>query len=568
MTNLIVEYSLIFSTYTALFIFFALSGRSLILLTSYLFTKQFKIPNEIFNTKSSIFYPLFGYFIVGNLLVIFNFFVPLNSPIVILGCGILIILNLISFDINNLKLSLDLQKIVFHFLIPLILLVSTFDLNFHYDAAFYHLNHQNWLRESNIVIGMVNIFWPYGIGSINEYVSAIFWGKTSLVNIHYLSIIFLNVFFNFLFFHVRKSKYTPYTFPSVFILLFGFLDNFGFDGGRNGFLYIQELGKQDLQVSTLVILSSLIICNWIIKRQFDLIEVVLITYIILLSFQLKIGGITPAFLLIYFFIYSFRNNLLNIRNFLYSSIPAGFFFIIWTLKSYLVSGCIIFPVNTTCINNFSWYRDGSTKFIEEYTSQTSLAFHSYFADPQENIFTWFNYFFYQNEPFSSFYRSYYSNFFLSLFILFLIKKIFTTKKENYRSKEVLFYVLGSLLFLIMFGPIPRYTSGILTLSAALIGLNVLDFKKQLNINIYYFVFLLTLALVPRLNSYLSAIENQNIALPDPRFEWNYDENKLNDSWISPIGTDICWINLYCTSEVGGKILITDQFYKVVNRVID
>ena len=103
MTNLIVEYSLIFLTYTALFIFFAFSGRSLILLTSYLFTKKLKIPYEIFNTKSSIFYPIFGYFIVGNLLVIFNFFVPLNSPIVILGYGILIVLNLISFDLNNLK---------------------------------------------------------------------------------------------------------------------------------------------------------------------------------------------------------------------------------------------------------------------------------------------------------------------------------------------------------------------------------------------------------------------------------------------------------------------------------
>ena len=23
----------------------------------------------------------------------------------------------------------------------------------------YHLNHQNWLRESNMLVGMVNIFW-------------------------------------------------------------------------------------------------------------------------------------------------------------------------------------------------------------------------------------------------------------------------------------------------------------------------------------------------------------------------------------------------------------------------
>ena len=44
-----------------------------------------------------------------------------------------------------------------------------------------------------------------------------------------------------------------------------------------------------------------------------------------------------------------------------------FFIIFWILKSTIVSGCIIYPVSLTCINNFEITNYEETKYIENET---------------------------------------------------------------------------------------------------------------------------------------------------------------------------------------------------------
>ena len=108
----------------------------------------------------------------------------------------------------------------------------------------------------------------------------------------------------------------------------------------------------------------------------------------------------------------------------------------------------------------------------------------------------------------------------------------------------------------------------LTLLVALSGLNIVSLNKKFFYSFLPILFFLSLLLIPRLNSYRSALINNSIALPDPRFEWNYTEKELNDKWIAPVETDMCWINQFCTSEVGGKIIVIDGFYKTVYRDLD
>ena len=62
------------------------------------------------------------------------------------------------------------------------------------------------------------------------------------------------------------AKKTIYFFL-LFLLLFGILDNFGFNGGRNGFLYIEGVGKQDLAFAVVFLISNLLIINSIIQKQ-------------------------------------------------------------------------------------------------------------------------------------------------------------------------------------------------------------------------------------------------------------------------------------------------------------
>ena len=173
------------------------------------------------------------------------------------------IVNTKLFEINKIKFHeiFTLDNLFYYLIIPGILLISSSDINFHYDAAYYHLNHQNWLRESNLIIGMVNIFWPFGMSSIYEYISSILWFKDSLIYLHFLSLIYLHFFFCFLYFQLFKSGSKNLKYASLFILVFSFLDNFGFEGGRNGFIYIQEIGKQDIAVAILFCFASLVLIN-------------------------------------------------------------------------------------------------------------------------------------------------------------------------------------------------------------------------------------------------------------------------------------------------------------------
>ena len=545
-------------------------GRSLVII--FMMKKNnFELqPNILFETKASIFFPIIGYFFLGNILIFLNFFIPLKSFSTTIILFFLFLINLLQINKLEVKKILNGKNYVIYFFIPLVLLVSTFDLNFHYDAAFYHLNHQNWLRESNIVVGMVNIFWPYGIGSISDYVSSIFWLEKTLINIHYLSIVFLSVFLSFIYLNISGKTKTSYTYPLVFIIIFSLLDNFGYNGGRNGFLYIQELGKQDLEVAVLVILIGLITVNLILKKLYSPIEFKILMSFSLLSYQLKLSSLFIFSLIIFYIAFLLFHKLVNLKELFFGNIYILFFSIFWFIKNFLNSGCIIFPINITCYNNLSWYRDGSTKYIEDYTSQTSFGLQSYLKDGVNGIEEWFKDFFYLNDPFSSFYRGYYLNFFISFLAIILLKIFFTKfiKFEKHSFVLIVSFCLFAITYLTLYGPIPRYSSGILTLIVGLIGINIVQFKKYNSIYLFQLLFVLSLLLIPRLNSYKSAFINQNIALPDPRFEWNYDEKKLNDQWISPIGTDICWINLYCTSEVGGELILVEGYFKIVSRELD
>ena len=161
----------------------------------------------------------------------------------------------------NFKNLVTVNNFFYFVLIPSILLISSSDINFHYDAAYYHLNNQNWLRESNLIIGFVNIFWPFGMSSIYEYLSSILWFEGSLIFLHYLSLIFVHFFYSFIYYQVFISENKFLRNGSILLLFFSILDNFGYMGGRNGFIYIQEVGKQDIPVAILLSVTSLLIVS-------------------------------------------------------------------------------------------------------------------------------------------------------------------------------------------------------------------------------------------------------------------------------------------------------------------
>ena len=211
------QYLLVFLKYTLFYFYFYLVGSTLLSVFSKFFNKN-TLDNKVLYLKINYLYPLVGFVFLSNLLFLINIFIKLDSKFVTL-----VILLIITPALKNILLKINLiyddgffKKIFNYVLIPGILLISTFDINFNYDAGYYHLLHQSWLRESNLVIGMSNIFWALGISSIYEYISSIMWFDTSFVFLHFINIFFIHFFYIFISENlINKEKYLYNT--SLFI---------------------------------------------------------------------------------------------------------------------------------------------------------------------------------------------------------------------------------------------------------------------------------------------------------------------------------------------------------------
>ncbi len=548
-----------------MFSLFLLIGRSFVMFIDNYLLKHTPKRNVILGTRAEIIYPLIGLAITGNLLIFLNYFVELKNPIIYFFLVIALVPNLLSLRVLTLNIAniLNTQNIFLYLIIPGILLISSSDINFHYDAAYYHLNHQNWLRESNLIVGTVNIFWPFGMSSIFEYLSSILWVGESLIYLHFLNITFIHVFFSFIFYHLHNSENRNLKNASWFLLLFSVLDNFGISGGRNGFIYIQEIGKQDTAVATLFCLLSILLLDKIQKKNSNKPDFVYLSILVFFIFEIKVSGVI-IFLLYFIYLYGLIvNSNFKIKHILYLQLPTIFFGLIWSIKSILTTGCLIFPLSFTCNENFWWYEQGSTERVEEYTTATSFSYMEYFTSRDLNFFNWVQDFFFSesNNTFSNFYLSVYTNFLISLLILYIVKiTLFTKSNVSIRFKGIIFsYALLGVMYLVFYGPIPRYSMGILCTIICTFGFFTETTKIKTPKYLAKILFLAAISLFPRVSSYQNFINNKDINLFDPRVESQYIDISTNNDWVKPDSGDRCWINLNCTMEEK-KIIVNDDGY--------
>ena len=548
-----------------MFSLFLLIGRSFVMFVDNYLLKHTPKRDVILGTRAEIIYPLIGLAITGNLLIFLNYFVELKNPIIYFFLVIALVPNLLSLRVLTLNIAniLNTQNIFLYLIIPGILLISSSDINFHYDAAYYHLNHQNWLRESNLIVGTVNIFWPFGMSSIFEYLSSILWVGESLIYLHFLNITFIHVFFSFIFYHLHNSENRNLKNASWFLLLFSVLDNFGISGGRNGFIYIQEIGKQDTAVATLFCLLSILLLDKIQKKNSNKPDFVYLSILVFFIFEIKVSGVI-IFVLYFIYLYGLIvNSNFKIKHILYLQLPTIFFGLIWSIKSILTTGCLIFPLSFTCNENFWWYEQGSTERVEEYTTATSFSYMEYFTSRDLNFFNWVQDFFFSesNSTFSNFYLSVYTNFLISLLILYIVKiTLFTKSNVSIRFKGIIFsYALLGVMYLVFYGPIPRYSMGILCTIICTFGFFTETTKIKIPKYLGIILFLAAISLLPRVSSYQNFINNKDINLFDPRVESQYTDISTNNDWVRPDSGDRCWINLNCTMEEK-KIIVNDDGY--------
>ena len=522
----------------------------------FVFFRDFSNKKEIknfFGINVEYFFPIITFFLIGNISFVANFFIPIKNNVIFI-----FLLIFILFNFKEKTKDLDIkQLLVTNLVVPLVLGVSSYSVGFHYDAALYHLNIQNWIINEKIVLGVQNIYLPLGYSTLNEYILANFWMGENFIFLHFVNLAFLNAFYSFVYFFIFKSKIKYYKFSGIFLLVYGLLDNFGFNGGNNGFLNIQGIGKVDNNFAIIFFLSSVFLFYLIINKNYEFYNFFIISNLILFAIEMKIYGYGLMIVYIfYFFNFMNKDNLYKDKlKIILLPISLG---VLWLVKSYLKTGCLIYPINLSCFTNTPWY---STR--TDFLTLETREFHNSYTIGQ-NIPEWFVRFSSKKIDYSIF-----LNFFFSYLIILIFLILFFNRKklENKINYLIVLFIFSNLLIYFFSAPTPRFFIGLFLFIFSISGSFIEELKfnineKSLSIPLFL-LFIGTVVLTPRISDYGIFLDNPigNRILKPTEIEYI-----TNDGWgVKPVDGEKCWINIECTEasvELDTKIV---KGYKIINE---
>tara|TARA_B100000989_G_scaffold179259_1_gene134651 strand:+ start:446 stop:2152 length:1707 start_codon:yes stop_codon:yes gene_type:complete len=293
------------------------------------------IIDKKFNERSNIFELFFyGSFILSFTALFLNFFVSLSK-------FINTILFFLPFIFILFKLNKYLIKriIISSFPISLLLMLTlSYDGTYRPDAGSYHLPYISILNENKILIGINNIHFRFGHTSIIQYFSAIY----NNIIFDEVGITIPNglIFCNFVGYCIyeifnKKNKNIVKTFIFLFLSFVLFRVNrysdFGNDAPANILFFY-------------LIIESLKDNNFILKLKKIIFAS---TFIFLNKVTLLIAFLIPIFYIFKNFKFKKLINKITIFSVL--------FLFCYTAKNILISGCLIFPVEQTCVKQLFWY---------------------------------------------------------------------------------------------------------------------------------------------------------------------------------------------------------------------
>ena len=328
-------------------IFFASLTSSVILfgfgiIFNYLFL------NDEDNHQSNIYETgIFGIIFLSFFALFLNFFLPINK----LVGSIISIVSTMSFFyfIYLYKKKLDLIFIILIASFVSFTLITLSNIN-RPDAGLYHLPFVSLLHESKIIIGSVNIHHRFGHISIIQYLSAIhnnYIFKTEFINVPLASIFSFYIIFIFkkFFDNLRKNDFGK-IFINFLIIIFSFYafnryGNYGNDAPVHIFFFILIIffleinNLKEIQLNEFY--KIVILSLFLITLKPFMVIVLLLPLILFYLNEKKLFWIKKKQFFICLFLIS-----------------------IWFLKNILISGCLIYPLNKSCIKSLIYFDEKNT----------------------------------------------------------------------------------------------------------------------------------------------------------------------------------------------------------------
>jgi len=275
-----------------------------------------------------------GIIFLSFLGLLINFFTELNKTV-----NTIIILIFFLYILVNNKLIIKKFFIYSIFSAVICTLIITLDNTYRPDAGLYHLPYTKILNEEKIIFGLSNIHFRFGHTSIMQYLAAInnnwiFYDKGILVP---LSVIYSY----FILYYFQEIKYEKNKLILLFnFIIFSFLclkinrySDFGNDAPANIFyFYLVSLTLKNYKKFSKENLGEILVISvFIIFNKITLFLSTLIPLSILFCKEKIIYINSRIFIFLIMFVFSFF------------------------LKNFIISGCLAFPIEKTCIKDVFWY---------------------------------------------------------------------------------------------------------------------------------------------------------------------------------------------------------------------
>ena len=297
-----------------------------------------KIKNDFFNIGEIL---LLGFFSLFGISILLHFFVELNQILNLIVISIGFFYFLLKF--NNLK-KLFFFKNYFYYLVFLILIPSIIVIRTHADYEWYHLPYINYVNNFKIIFGLANFSNNLAFGHGWQDILSLF--NLPFVKTRGLTSLGMIFYFAYL---ISLIKYIE-EINSINIKL---IVQVIFIFSLATFNKLIDFGAES-QALMLMILFGLNTIFFTDKKN-DM-NILKILFYFIFSLFLRVGSIVfiPTFIIILIFnfklFYNYISN--NMRPFIFTL----FILILLFSRNFIHSGCLIFPLPSTCFfnENLEW----------------------------------------------------------------------------------------------------------------------------------------------------------------------------------------------------------------------
>ena len=406
---------------------------------------------------------IYGIFFLTFISYFINIFFPLKYfSLIIFTIGIVGFFYLIYSK----KLILSTNYILFLFFIVFFLII-THENDLMYDSKLYHFQIIKYNFEHKIIFGLSNLDPRLGfISSWHQFLSLFGFNNHLVSNLNIVLISFIfNIIFSKNFFIVKTSRLFLF-FSILFLIVYSLIHP-----KLNGTIFM-ALGSPE---SDTIGMMFLILSVYLFLENNKNYYLLIISIILCATSKLSYIGV--GFILLY---------LLITKTYLFKNYIIIFFIFLWGLiflfKSYVLTGCLLFPVLQTCLDTFWTMKIENIEIVKNMLQNWSKdqPFRQLYMKPEmftdfKWFYSWFSNYFLK----TSFVQILLSIFFTSLIFIFIKKKSFP---KLLKSKKIYltFLTLISVLIIWFQAPAIRYGyGGILSISMLLFSIAVIETKFKL-----------------------------------------------------------------------------------------